>query len=114
MSCSLLLLIFGVSVIYVETVVFGFTSEEKELELKNIKKICGFRKCSEDQCCVGNFVIGYCLNSPAEGEPCANRTSKKEEYFCGRCGDSMACVDEFCMKKGNDTQNLRFSSIDIL
>ncbi|PRD25824.1 UNVERIFIED_CONTAM: hypothetical protein NCL1_39801 [Trichonephila clavipes] len=74
-------------------VVFGFTFEEKKLEQKNIKKICGFRKCSEDQCCVGNFVIGYCLSSPGEGEPCANRTSKKEEYFCGRCGDSMKCAE---------------------
>ncbi|GFR18414.1 uncharacterized protein TNCT_552041 [Trichonephila clavata] len=84
--------------------VMGFTFEGKKVEPLNITNVCGFRKCAEDQCCVGTVAIGYCLNSPAEGEPCANRTFKIEKYFCGRCGDSMECVDEICRKTGNSIE----------
>ncbi|GFT31712.1 hypothetical protein NPIL_357871 [Nephila pilipes] len=100
MSYTLLLLVFGISVIYIETTVLGLGVEEQP---KRGINVCGVLEiCAEDQCCVGNMVQGYCVNNPAEGEPCANRTIGKEEYYCGRCGKHMICIEEICQKK-NET-----------
>ncbi|GFT97032.1 hypothetical protein NPIL_619171 [Nephila pilipes] len=65
MPYTLLLLIFGICVIYIETTVLGLRIVEMS---KMEKEACGFNLlCTEDQCCVGNKIEGYCVDNPAEG-----------------------------------------------
>ncbi|CAL1263788.1 unnamed protein product [Larinioides sclopetarius] len=101
MSFSLIILVVGCCFICSEmTISKASSSEAAEMAnlYLNLTQICGFKRCTDTQCCVGNAIIGYCLDSPKEGEPCAVRANAMEEFFCGKCGLKLKCIDGRCRK----------------
>ncbi|KAF8764616.1 hypothetical protein HNY73_022675 [Argiope bruennichi] len=87
MLFPLILLAVGVCFIYSEAAI-NETLFNEEIEMRNLdlslSQLCGLKKCTEGECCVGTVIMGYCLKSPKEGELCAIRANVMEEFFCGR------------------------------